>query len=118
MSLTVLILTASVVATILQAAWRGRAARRALAAQASAAQRAQMQAVRERLAEATAAVAYEPAKSVGARTKSALEILLANKQLSVVTKACQTLGTIPLPVQSALAHRTHRCPLCLLLQSW
>ena len=34
----------------------------------------------------------QPAMSCGNRTKSALEILLANKQLSVVTKACQTLG--------------------------
>jgi hypothetical protein len=34
----------------------------------------------------------QPSNSVGARTKSALEVLLANKQLSVVTKACQTLG--------------------------
>lgn len=68
----------------IQCHWRGYYIRRYITPQ--------MRAVRTRIATATATAI--PAMTVATRTKSALEILLSSKQLSVVTKACQTLDAV------------------------
>jgi hypothetical protein len=71
-------------AVVLQSIWRGRQQRKKRSRE--------MKGVAQRLE--TANQAYQPHMAIGARAAGALDILLTNRNLHHVTKACTTLETV------------------------